>query len=130
MIQTGIEAIKQITPNTYVIILLGLFVAEKVISMTFRGITLLRGTMNGKGSERKDETKVLPCLQSPLFTGPWETHKQETHDTKLCSDRLETGLGKLLKESLLQTVEMKAQTAEIKKQTDVLEGIRRNGNKK
>lgn len=126
MIQTGVEVVKQITPNTYVIVLLGLFVAEKVISMTLKGITLLRGHVNGKGSERKDETQRLPCLLNPV----WSAHTQEAHDTKLCSDRLETGLGKLLKESLLQTVEMRSQTAEIKKQTEVLEAIRRNGNKK
>ena len=127
MIQTGIEAIKQITPNTYVIILLGLFVAEKVISMTFRGITLLRGHVNGK--ERKDETQRLPCFMNPVITGPWETQKQETHDTKVIADRLDRNMGKLLKESLLQTVEVKRQTEEIKKQTKVLEAIKKNGSK-
>ena len=129
MIQTGIEAIKQITPNTYVIILLGLIVAEKVISMTFKGITLLRGTMNGKETERKDETQRPPCFMNPVITGPWETQKQETHDTKVIADRLDRNMGKLLKESLLQTVEVKRQTEEIKKQTKVLEAIKKNGSK-
>lgn len=128
MIQTGIEAIKQVTPNTYVIILLALFLAEKVVTMTFKGIVFLRG--NGKKNGRKDDTQRMPCLQSPLFTGPWETHKQEAHDTKVIADRLDDSMGKLLLESTKQTLEAVAQTREIRKQTGILEKIRQNGSSK
>lgn len=126
MIQTGIEAVKQITPNTAVIILLALFVAEKVISMTFKGVALLRGHVNGKESEKKDETQRLPCLLNPV----WSAHTQETHDAKLIGERVESGMRSLLLESTKQTLESKAQTGEIKKQTRVLEKIRDNGSKK
>ena len=130
MIQTGIEAAKQIAPNTYLIVLLALFVAEKVISMSFKGIALLKGLSNGKETERKDETKHLPCLMNPMFTGPWETHKQETHDTKVIAKRLDENMGKLLLESTKQTLELEKQTKEGEKQTRVLERIRDNGSKK
>lgn len=126
MIQSGIEAVKQITPNTYVILLLALFVAEKVVSMTFRGVAFLRGNSKEK-PEKKDDTQRIPCFQSPLFTGPWETQKRETHDTKVIADRLDDSMGKLLLESTKQTLESKIQTGEIKKQTRILEKIRQNG---
>ncbi len=129
MITQALEQATRIAPNTYLIILLALFIAEKVISMSFKGITLLKGLSNGKG-KKDDDTVRMPCLQNPLFTGPWETHKQETHDTKVISDRLDRNMGKLLKESLLQTVELTKQTKEGEKQTRVLERIRDNGSKK
>lgn len=119
MIQTGIEAAKQIAPNTYLIVLLALFVAEKVISMTFRGITLLRGHVNGK----KDETRSLSFFQDPTFSHKWDVHTQETHDGVVIGKRLDTNMEKILLESTKQTIESKNQTVEIKKQTRILEKI-------
>jgi len=127
MITQALEQATRIAPNTYLIILLALFIAEKVISMTFKGIAFLRKV---NGEKKKDDTQRIPCLQNPTFTGPWETHKQEAHDTKVISDRLDRNMSKLLKESLLQTVELVKQTQESEKQTRVLERIRDNGSKK
>ena len=124
-IQTGIDAIKQVQPNTYMILLLSIFVAKEIFTLALKGVTVLRGHTNGK--EKCDDTQKLPCFLNPAFSGSWETHKQEVHDTKVCSDRLEEGLGKLLKESLTQTHESRVQTTEMRKQTRVLEEIRKNG---
>ena len=122
MIAQGIEAVKSMGPNSYVIVLLVVFISERVISMVIKGVVTLR---NGQGKEKRDETQRLPCVMNP----GWTTHTQETHDAKLIGERVEGGRGKLLLESTKQTLEMKNQTTEIKKQTRVLEAINRNGSK-
>jgi hypothetical protein len=120
------EGLKEVSPvvNLGIAVFLAFLMIDKI---SFWVLKLKEKNGNGKG--RKDDTQRLPCIQNPLFSGPWDTLKQEAHDTKVIADRLDRNMGKLLKESLLQTHEMKTQTTEIKKQTDVLEGIRRNGDK-
>ena len=122
MIGQGIEAIKNMGPNSYVIVLLVVFISERVISMVIKGVVTLR---NGQGKEKKDETQRLPCVMNP----GWNVHTQETHDAKLSGERVEGGMRSLLLESTKQTLEMKNQTTEIKKQTKGLEAIKRNGSK-
>ena len=111
MIGQGIEAIKNMGPNSYVIVLLVVFISERVISMVIKGVVTLR-----HGKEKKDETQRSPCLLNPV----WSAHTQETHDGKLTGERVEGGMRSLLLESTKQTMELQ-------KQTKVLESINRNG---
>ena len=124
MIQTGIEAVKNMGPNSYVIVLLVVFISERVISMVIKGVVTLR---NGK--EKTGDTKIMPCLENPLFSHSWENHKIEMHDTRESSKRMEASLSILKRESLLQTSEIKKQTKAIEGSNTLLARIAKNGSK-
>lgn len=111
--------------ETYLIIFLALFISEKIVAMAIRGAQALRNK-NGK-SNGKDETKLMPCLDSLLINPLWESHKIETHDTRESSKRMEASLSILKRESLLQTSEIKKQTKAIESSNKLLAKIAKNG---
>lgn len=103
---------------------IGLFLAFLMVDKISFWVLKLK-EKNGK----KDETgafKAMPCTADPRF----QTHVTEAHDTLQGTIRNEARLGRLGTEIQKQTIEQKVQTAEMKKQTEILSGIRDNGGSK
>lgn len=82
------------------------------------------------GKQGKNDTRVVPCIQNPAYSLQWEAHRQETHDALGVAKRVEPEMGKLTKDSMIQTAQALIQTTEMKKQTEILEVIRDNGGSK
>lgn len=111
----GLDQAPKDSNTIYLIVFIGIYVAEKVIVMASKVITVLRKNGNGK---KKPEAR---CLQDPLFSQNWETHREVTRDIKKGVGRNEASMSTLKRESLLQTQELKNQTKAIEGQTAALQ---------